>query len=157
MQLGQRDRARRIGDVQLAVRMSDVAGQFVPRRVGLIPTTAAPRRAAAASQNRYSGRLSISRPMWNGPGGALLIGDGCTHRRGLHELSPAPALVAEKQSGAVVVSPRKQQLGHAGGEPTGPAPVAAAAALHDPPPVIAVTSGAKTKDFLVAGQELLDR
>ena len=37
-----------------------------PRRVGLIPTTTAPDRAAAASQKRYSGTLPSSTPTWGG-------------------------------------------------------------------------------------------
>ena len=47
-------------------RMS--AASSAPRRVGLMPTTAAPDNAAAPIQNRYSGVLSSSTPMWNGPG-----------------------------------------------------------------------------------------
>src|SRR5215211_264979 len=38
-----------------------------PRRVGLMPTTAAPANAAPAIQYRYSGTFSSSTPTWNGP------------------------------------------------------------------------------------------
>ncbi len=52
-------------DEDLAVGVPDVTGQLFPRRVGLIPTTVAPLRAAA--RNRYSGPLSRRTPMWKGP------------------------------------------------------------------------------------------
>ena len=38
-----------------------------PRRVGLMPTTAAPASAAPPIQYRYSGTFSSSTPTWNGP------------------------------------------------------------------------------------------
>ena len=55
---------------QSVARMS--AAKASPRRVGLMPTMAAPASAAPFSQKRYSGVLGSRTPMWNGafpPGG----------------------------------------------------------------------------------------
>ena len=88
-----------------------------PRRVGLIPTTVAPARAAPPRRKRYSGTFSRSTPTWNGPSRRSAVSmraraaDSATTWRQLHDSSSkrrpvwsSPAR-ATRSSATVVIAP----------------------------------------------------
>ena len=82
-----------------------------PRRVGLMPTTAAPASPAPSNRNTNSGTFSSSTPTWNGPGRRSCDEQLGAHARFLDDLAPRPPSILVEEPVGVVVRPAQDQLG----------------------------------------------
>ena len=95
------------------------AASSAPRRVGLMPTTTAPTRAAPASRKMYSAVFSRRTPTWNGPSRRRCLEQGAASSRFGHHLAPRPLVRFEQQAPVVVVGPEADQLGRRGDRRSG--------------------------------------
>ena len=74
-----------------------------PRRVGLMPTTAAPASPAPSNKKTNSGTFSSSTPTWNGPGRRSCTSSSARDARFLDDLAPRPASILVEEPVGVVV------------------------------------------------------